>query len=103
MKFQVRRGVFETNSSSVHSITMCSASDFDNWRTGGLVFDRWNSCLTYVTEQIANIMSDEKNDRYYTFKDFFSDYEKMEFETFEDSFMTKSGEKVVAFGYYGHD
>ena len=106
MKFQVRRGVFEPNSSSVHSITMCSASDFDNWRTGGLVFDRWNDCLTYITDEIANSMSDEKSDdfyRYYTFNDFFSDYEKMEYETFEGSFITKSGEEVVAFGYYGHD
>ena len=29
MNRQVRRGVFETNSSSVHSITMCMKSDFD--------------------------------------------------------------------------
>ena len=26
-----------------------------------------------------------------------------EYETFEDTMVTQSGEKVVAFGYYGHD
>lgn len=32
MKIQVRRGVFETNSSSVHTLTMCEKSLFDSWK-----------------------------------------------------------------------
>lgn len=32
MKIQIRRNVFETNSSSVHSITMCSKDDFEKWK-----------------------------------------------------------------------
>lgn len=31
MKKQIRCGVFETNSSSCHSITMCMKSDYDRW------------------------------------------------------------------------
>ena len=34
MKEQVRRGVFETNSSSTHSITMCLESEYDKWLNG---------------------------------------------------------------------
>lgn len=34
----IRRGTFETNSSSTHSITMCSKSDFDRWKNGELYF-----------------------------------------------------------------
>lgn len=34
MKRQIRRGVFETNSSSTHSITMCMKSDYDRWSNG---------------------------------------------------------------------
>ncbi len=30
----VRRGVFETNSSSTHSITICSKKQFDDWKAG---------------------------------------------------------------------
>ena len=33
MKRQVRRGVFETNSSSTHSITMCSNKEYENGKT----------------------------------------------------------------------
>ena len=31
MKIQVRKGTFETNSSSVHSLCFVSSSDFDRW------------------------------------------------------------------------
>lgn len=34
----VRKGVFETNSSSTHSITMCMKSDYDKWSNGELYF-----------------------------------------------------------------
>ena len=33
-KIQIRQGVFETNSSSVHSITMVDKTDFDSWKKG---------------------------------------------------------------------
>lgn len=34
MKRQIRRGVFETNSSSTHSITMCSEKSLRNGKMG---------------------------------------------------------------------
>ena len=34
MKRQIRKGVFETNSSSTHSLVMCLKSDFDRWNNG---------------------------------------------------------------------
>ena len=44
MKRQIRRGVFETNSSSTHSVSyslhMCSEDIYDKWKNGELVFDR---------------------------------------------------------------
>ena len=36
MKRQIRRGVFETNSSSVHSLTMCMKSDYSRWAKDNL-------------------------------------------------------------------
>lgn len=53
MKISIRRGVFEINSSSTHSLTMCSEDKF--------------------------------------------------LESYWDSYTTKSGEKVVAFGQFGYD
>ena len=34
MKISVRRSIFETNSSSVHSLIMCTKSDFYKWKNG---------------------------------------------------------------------
>ena len=40
MKRQIRRGVFETNSSSTHSITLMMKKDYDRWQKGDLyLFD----------------------------------------------------------------
>lgn len=43
MKKQIRRGVFETNSSSTHSLTMCSEEEFEQWKKGEVLFDPWGS------------------------------------------------------------
>ena len=42
MKIQIRRSVFETNSSSVHSITMCTEKQYYDWVEGLLRFDERN-------------------------------------------------------------
>ena len=98
MKRQIRRGVFETNSSSVHSLTMCTQSDYDRWKNGELIYDYWDGKLI-PTDELDN---DYDEGRYYTY-DRFNDYECFNFETYERDFTTDSGETVVGFGYYGHD
>lgn len=42
MKEQIRRGVFETNSSSTHSLTVCSEDEFEAWKRGEFLLDEWN-------------------------------------------------------------
>lgn len=98
MKRQIRRGVFETNSSSVHSLTMCTKSDYDKWKDGELIYDYWNDELIPIDELDNH---DYDKGRYYTYKNFNS--YGFDFETYEREFTTESGETVVAFGYYGHD
>ena len=114
MKLSVRKGVFETNSSSTHSLTMCSEDEFDQWKDGKLLYDTYNEELvswkelfnTYreneyyndkTDDEIMDIMCEEY--RFLTFDQFASD----EFlESYWDSYTTKSGEKVVAFGQFGY-
>jgi hypothetical protein len=48
-------------------------------------------------DEVSNVFSDEGIK---TCEEFF---DNEWYETFEDSYTTKNGEKVVAFGYYGHD
>lgn len=98
MKRQIRRGTFETNSSSVHSITMCSETDYDKWVNGELLYDRWSDDLVEKTPEREN----GEDHQYLTYKQF-NDWEYMEYETYKRTHTTPNGEKVVAFGYYGHD
>ena len=92
----IRRGTFETNSSSTHSITMCTESDFDKWKNGEMYWNRWNEEL--VPKEEVEKLEDEYGDKiYYTYEEFNS-YDYLEYETFEDHF-----NGVAAFGYYGYD
>ncbi len=57
---QIRKNVFETNSSSTHSITMCSESQFDDWKAGKLLFDYWDECFVNAQEMTK---TDKENAR----------------------------------------
>ena len=50
---QVRRGTFETNSSSTHSLTICTAEEFEKWKCGELLFNRWSDCFEKSVELSA--------------------------------------------------
>jgi len=88
----IRRCIFETNSSSTHSLTIVSAEDFEKWQNGDLLLDRWNDEFVQKTE--------EDNDDLETYDQYMDeDY----LEIFKDTYTTKSGDKVVVFGKYGYD
>lgn len=124
MKRQIRQGVFETNSSSVHSLTLCSSEDYEKWGNGEVLFckdnDKFGTREEFIEElknakwrfsgnlrypdvnwenedEVSDIFLEE---RIVTCEEFFDDEW---YETFEDTYTTPKGEKVVAFGYYGHD
>lgn len=69
----IREGVFETNSSSTHSITMCMKSDYEKWKDGLLKFipqeERFltlEECEVYIREHIleSKAVHDWNNDTY---------------------------------------
>lgn len=123
MKRQIRSGVFETNSSSVHSLTMCSSEEYKKWENGKVLYwkerdkfgvrediieelkdARWRFsnelCYPNVNwdneDDVGDVFSDEGIQ---TCEEFFNN----EYETFEQRYTTPNGETIVAFGYYGHD
>lgn len=126
MKRQVRRGVFETNSSSVHSLTMCSKSEYDEFEKGNMYIERRGSRI-YSKEELVEKFKEMRDWRTKELKyngvdwnneeefnrvleetdfvtgDKYWDIVSEEYETFEESYTGKNGESVVAFGYYGHD
>lgn len=72
MIFQVRQGVFETNSSSTHTLTICSKDDYDKWKRGDVFWlnDSWHKLYTdkdFVTpeelEELAEKYNEEQQKR----------------------------------------
>lgn len=124
MKTIVRKGVFETNSSSTHTMIMCTGEEFQKFEDGEMLVNVWDEEL-FSYDDITDLITDD----YY--KDEFSEsgiditdkkavlkwaakniddlqdadtfYEGTYYDIFSQSFTTKSGEKVVAFGRYGRD
>lgn len=131
---KVRKGTFETNSSSTHSLVMCSESEYDllEKKEAFLVDDtvvlkenlfkefldkrEWkkNKWLKYCQENNKNpesvddlaeaIINEDLFDPYeVSTLERYWDYYGEQYETFDESYTTKSGDKVIAFGYYGMD
>ena len=101
MRTTIRTKVFETNSSSTHSLTLCTQEEFESWKSGNLIYDRdWEK---FISSNEADMDDEEAEWRYLTYDDVF-DWEngKLEMETYQTSYTTPGGEKVVAFGWYGY-
>lgn len=135
MKKQIRWGVFETNSSSVHSLTICDADTFKKWENGELLYNQWNdefiksitelsddqkedAKTSYMQEMEEywkgwDDLSEEEKGSWYqkyaekhglisedakTYNEYFGDWS---YETYAEEYTTKSGDNIVAFGYYG--
>lgn len=103
MKEVIRRGIFETNSSSVHSLTMCSDDEYSKWRSGEVYYDRYAHKFVDKSEEIEK--EREHYGRYseYLTYDEFWDYDCISLTKFDESYTTPNGETVHAFGYYGYD
>lgn len=102
-KETIRRGLFETNSSSVHSLTMCSDDEYNKWRNGDAYFHRYSDEIVDKSEEIEKERESEGRYTEYLTYDEFTDWDYIEFETFDREYTTQNGETVHAFGYYGHD
>lgn len=126
---QIRQGVFETNSSSTHSITIAPESDFNKWKNGDVYLnDGWwsssndpNKDKTFLTKDEAinllgsyeyykrnedlNDMNDEElNEVFgdwdiYTFENYWDDY----LEDYETHYTTEHGDDIIVFGQYGYN
>lgn len=121
---QIRREVFETNSSSTHSITMCSESEFRRWQRGEVYFN--NSYLSSLEDAGMWLTKDEAikavmNYKYYDgeldgldgneigecLADEFQIYSYLNYgsylEYYEEHYTSAHGDNIVAFGEYGMD
>jgi len=129
---QVRLGVFETNSSSTHSLTICSMDEYNKWKAGTMVFDRWGEAIIPLSDmkpenlvkfqaRLAAEKASDQEDEDLDDDDWddddddddwdddsfltFSEYENRDNrkEEFSYEFTSPSGDKMIAFGEYGYD
>lgn len=126
-KISIRNSVFETNSSSTHSISLCSYKDYAEWVKGEAYFYESKDIFIKEDEIIPYLASEEyrtveeltelkntnpekfdslrREDGIYTCEEYFDvdNYYGGYFEGFTKSFTTVSGDEVVAFGKYGYN
>lgn len=123
---QIRNNVFETNSSSTHSLTICSKSEYERWGED-LWFDMdsdefipagWSN---EDIEQVKQFFEErngegtweklEKEDQEVELTDYYWSIckdeaewlDKRELETFYEEYTSPSGDEIVVFGRYGYD
>lgn len=65
---QIRKNIFETNSSSTHTLAICTEDEYKDWKDGKLLFNKWNE--TFVKNSIKITKQDkvEAEERYNTCK-----------------------------------
>ena len=101
MKRQIRSGVFETNSSTVNTLTIMSLDEYKDymskWHDSNWVWDTF-------AEQWVNV--NEIPDKYHDKYRYYENPCEREFTYFEKEtteYTTEHGDKVVAVSIYGYD
>ena len=118
---KIRKNVFETNSSSTHSLVMAVKSEFDKWEAGEYYY--CNSWYSYDEEHareafkgkfkegkffpVAEVdayykaLGKERDTYDFQTDDEFCDDDYLEYEDY--SYTTPSGEVIIACAKFGYD
>lgn len=93
----IRYGTFETNSSSTHSLIICTDEEYQKWVNGEMVLDRYADAIVPMP---SDQELEEDDWEYVKYSDY---YDKIDMETYEKEYTTKHGDKIHVFGWYGYD
>ena len=98
---QIRQGVFETNSSSTHALSICTQEEWEKLQSGEYLVNEWN-IDDFISKDDPKAINDPESwsTSYITYGEL---YDRSYFEFFTRHFKTPSGDEMVAWGYYGHD
>ena len=58
---QIRCNVFETNSSSTHTLAICTEDEYKKWQEGKMLFNKWNETFIKNSINITSNTSSRKS------------------------------------------
>lgn len=117
---QIRQNIFETNSSSTHTMTITDNQTYEKWIKGELLYidedDSWYleedtdyNLETFVSKERAiDLYEQIVEEKYHpNFEEIFKTYLQWihycdELYNYKEEYTTKNGEKIVVFGKYGY-
>jgi hypothetical protein len=116
---KIRTGVFETNSSSMHSMSIISRKEFDNFKNSNNYYIAIGENKVYSKPDLCEYIAKQTFSRGLTYRDLinmdkeefdkiaedhgYTDYHsflRMPFEVFEYKYCSESGDDIVMLGYY---
>ena len=102
---QIRNSIFETNSSSVHSLTFISDEEYELFKSGQALFDRYNGAIVSLS---AAAEEDDDDDgwslrRYFSKDNLYKIAECYGGEAFYTTQTLPDGHRVNYICYYGRD
>ena len=106
MKTQIRRGVFETNSSSIHTLAITTNTDWDKFKKGELIMKGYPYDISFVDVNSVNKEQVFTLDKYNDEEDYF-DYDYMTYEVFKNlddtEIILKKLDNVLAISIYKYE
>ena len=106
MKTQIRRGVFETNSSSVHTLAITTNTNWDKFKKGELLMKGYPYDISFVDINSINKENVFTLDKYNDNKSYL-DYSYMNYEAFEHltdaEILFKELDNILAISVYKYD
>lgn len=65
---QIRKNVFETNSSSTHTLAICTEDEYKDWQDGKMLFNKWRETFVKNTIKITKQDREEAQRCYNQYK-----------------------------------
>ena len=93
---QVRNNIFETNSSSVHTLVICTEDEFKKFNNDELCLDDWNDTLVSFNKH-------DNSNRFLSSDEFFEDKGFDHYFEHYEEHRKINGTEIVVFGRYGYD
>lgn len=111
----IRKGVFETNSSSSHSITVITFEEYEEWKNNPdeylmsvyddklILREEAVKIVTEIYKDLSDYNSDDidsylRDEEYLSFGEFFDEYYEVDIEIVQHT--TKSGDEIVIVSRY---